>query len=108
AAERVVLPLVQPFILPTTDRPYRPTRNVTLLRRRGWLLDDHLVDETVFLRLPCAHEVVAIRVLLDAVELLTGVLHQDFIQLCLETQDFLRVQLDVARLAPEPAARLVD
>src|SRR5713226_1758611 len=77
-------------------------------RRPSLLFDHHFVYETVLLCLTCAHEMVAICILLDPVERLPGVLHDDLIQLRLQAQDFLRVQLDVARLPAEPAARLVD
>src|SRR5256885_1477261 len=50
--------------------------NLTLLGCRSWLLDHHFVDQAVLLRLTRPHEVVAISVLLDAVERLAGVLHQ--------------------------------
>src|SRR3982751_5802458 len=52
-------------------------RNVTLLGRVRRLLDDGFIDESVFLGLPGSHEVVAIGVLLDAIELLAGVLLED-------------------------------
>src|SRR3954467_11110762 len=97
AAEGVVFALV--------DHGYP---NLTLLWRCGRFLDDDLVDQAVLLCLTCAHEVVAVGVLLDAVERLPGVLLHDFIELCLEPQDLLGVELDVACLPAEAPGRLVD
>src|SRR3989475_6922128 len=75
--------------------------NLTLLHPGGRFLDDHFVDQTVFLGFARAHEVVAIGVFLDPIERLPGVLLHDFVQLRLQAQDLLGVQLDVARLAAE-------
>src|SRR5436853_7242068 len=51
--------------------------NLTLLQPAGRFLDDHFVDQTVFLGFARAHEVVAIGVLLDPIERLPGVLLHD-------------------------------
>src|SRR5438128_7051115 len=59
--------------------------------RASRLLDHHLVDEAVLLCFTRTHEVVAIGILLDALEGLPGVLHYDLIQLSLQVQDFLSV-----------------
>src|SRR6267143_1390815 len=82
--------------------------NLTLLRGRSRFLGHHFVDQAVLLGLTRAHEVVAISVLFDAIERLAGVLLHDLVELCLEAEDFLGVQLDVARLSPEAAGGLVD
>src|SRR2546427_11046510 len=82
--------------------------NVTLFVPAGRFLDDHLVDQAVFLRFSSTHEVVAVGVLLDAVVRLAGMLLHDFVQLRLQPQDLLGEQLDVARLAAEAPGGLVD
>src|SRR5256885_16588105 len=69
----------------------RPSGILTLLRGGRRFLDDDLVDDTVLLGLAGTHEVVAIGVLLDAIDRLTGVLHHDLVELCLESEDFLGV-----------------
>src|SRR5713226_7312856 len=90
---------------PSAKPPPSPclNSNLTLLRGRSRFLGHHFVDQAVLLGLTRAHEVVAIGVLFDAVERLAGVLLHDLVKLCLEAQDFLGVQLDVARLPPEAA-----
>src|SRR5205814_2109897 len=62
----------------------RPGSNLTLLRGRRRFLHHDLVDDTVLLGLSGTHEVVAISVLLDSLELLAGVLLHDFVELRLE------------------------
>src|SRR6187402_1160964 len=60
-----------------------------LAGRGGELLDEDVVDEAVLLGLDRAHEVVALGVGLDPVERLTGVLHQQLVQLVTRPQDLL-------------------
>src|SRR5690606_13044838 len=70
---------------------------------------EYIVDDTVFLRLLCAHDVVAIGVLLDAGDGLSGVLREDLVQPLAHPQDFLRVDVDVGRLAGQARhVRLMD
>src|SRR5438067_12046731 len=68
-----------------------PALNVTLLGGRRWFLHHDLGDDTVLRGLAGTHEVVAIGVLLDPIDLLPGVLHHDFVELRLEAQDLLGV-----------------
>ena len=51
---------------------------------------------------------VALHVLVDAIALLAGVLGVDRLDALAQLQDLAGVDLDVSRLALEPAARLVD
>src|SRR6266498_2220453 len=69
---------------------------------------DHLVDEAVGFRLLRGHEVVALRVLVDFLDRLAGVLRHDLIEPLADLDDLLGLDADVGGLALEPAARLVD
>src|SRR4051794_8297975 len=81
----------------------------TLLGRDdAGLLDEHLVDDPVFLRLDGAHEVVALGVGLDAIQGLPGVLDQQLVELVARAQDLARVDVDVGRLPLKTTQRLVD
>src|SRR5215831_4339740 len=61
-----------------------------------------VVNDTVILRLRRPHDVVAICVLLDTGHRLARMLCHDFIQHLTHAQDFLGVNVDVARLAAQP------
>src|ERR1051325_3078247 len=69
-----------------------------LARRRAELLDEDVVDEALLLGLDRAHEVVALRVGLDALDRLTRVLDQQLVQLVARPEDLLGVDVDVGRL----------
>src|SRR3954467_9004413 len=69
---------------------------------------DHVVDDAVLLRFLGRHEVVAIHVARDLLEVLTGVLRHDLFEPPLERDRLPRVDLDVAGLALEAAPDLVD
>src|SRR3954449_5857383 len=78
-------------------------------RRRNRLpvLND-AVDDLVLLRLLRAHEVVALGVLRDLLQRLTGVLGDDLVEPLADVDDLLGVDLDVRRLTGEAARDLVD
>src|SRR5215467_4886499 len=81
------------------------------IRRRGWDLvrrQDDVVDEPVGLGLLGREEVVALSVLLDALDGLAGVPGQDAVQQFARAQDLLGVDLDVRRLALHATPRLMD
>src|SRR3981081_612266 len=64
---------VSPLFL-TIVRPLRP-------------LPDHIVNDTVFLALIGRHDVVALRIVLDALDRLSSMEHQDFIDALAHAQD---------------------
>src|SRR5688572_10054039 len=68
----------------------------------------NLVHDTVAERLLAAEEIVAVRVPLDGLQVLPGVLGEDLVQLRLAVQYLPRVYLDVRGLPLEAAQRLVD
>src|SRR6202030_62003 len=68
---------------------------------------DHFVDESVFDRLRRGHEVVAVGVLLDLLDVLAGVMSKDVVQDFAKTQRLTCVNLDIARLTLEAAGHLV-
>src|SRR5712691_2017535 len=69
---------------------------------------DDVVDEAVLLRGIRREEVVALGVLCDLLDLLSGVAREDLVELLARAQDFLGMNLDVARLALHSSPRLVD
>ena len=71
------------------------------------VLDD-AVDDVVLRRLLGAHEVIVLGVLGDLLERLPGVLGDDLVEALADVDDLARVDLDVRRLALEPARDLVD
>src|SRR3954451_18862116 len=79
-----------------------------LRARRASVLGDHPVDDAVLLGLLRAQEVVALRVLLDLVELLPGVVGDDLVQPAAQLDDLAGVDLDVRRLPLEARGHLVD
>src|SRR5271166_4369761 len=72
------------------------------------VLRDHSIDDAVLPRLLRAHEVVALGVPANLLEVLVGVLGDDLIQAPSHVDDLLRVDLDVGRLALEARGDLVD
>src|SRR5215217_6431174 len=68
----------------------------------------HLVDNTVLLRLLSTHVVVAIAIALDLLEGLPGMLRQNFQAPRREGQGFPRRHLDVRDRPAEPARALMD
>ena len=74
----------------------------------GSPVGDDVVDDSVVLRFGRAHEVVALRVAPDLVDLLTGVVGDDLVQALAEVEDFACVDLDVGGLALVPAGHLMD
>src|SRR5690606_7649928 len=75
-------------------------------RRRP--LFDHLVDQPERLGIRGRKEAIALERLLDRLHRLAGVLDVDLVESTPQTDDLARVDLDVARLALEPAGGLVD
>ena len=68
----------------------------------------HLVHQTVSHRVLGTHEVVAVGILRNAIEVSPGVMRQDCIQSLADQQDLLRVNLDVCRLPLKSTQRLVN
>src|SRR3954463_1968956 len=58
-------------------------------------VDDHVVDDAVVLRFLCRHEVVAIHVARDLLEVLTGVVGHDLLEAPLERDRLAGMDLDV-------------
>src|SRR6185312_8585669 len=69
---------------------------------------DHLVHDAVGPGLLCAHEVVAVAVLLDPLQGLPGVLGDDLVEPALHPEDLLGLDLDVGGLTLRAAHRLVN
>src|SRR5262249_7995839 len=65
-------------------------------------LRDHVVDDAVVLRLLGRQVPVAVRVALDALERLAGVLGPQLVQLAAEAAALLRSDLDVRRRSTAP------
>src|SRR5262245_32630411 len=70
--------------------------------------DDHLVYEPVFDGLLAGHEEVAVGVLLDALQALSGVSGEDVVDLFAHPKDLARLDVDVGRLPLGATERLVD
>lgn len=79
-----------------------PTPYILSRLGRHLTLVDHGVDEAVFSRALCAHEVVTLGVALDGFEALTGVMRQQRVQAVTDVQDFLGMDVDVRRLPWKP------
>src|SRR5688572_340282 len=90
----------------TMIESYREGRLLVL--RSGFLLDDDLVHQAVFLGLTWAHEVVALGIVLDAIDGLASMFGPETVQRVTHAENFLRMYVDVGRLALIPAERLVD
>src|SRR5579883_2581735 len=69
---------------------------------------DHVVDDPVVLRLLGGHEVVALHVLGDLVDVLSCVKGDDLLEPPLEADHLARLDLDVGRLTLEAGRDLVD
>src|SRR4051794_6217121 len=72
------------------------------------VLRDHAVDDLVLSCLIRAHEVIALGVLRDLLEVLLGVLGEDLVEAPAHVDDLLRVDLDVGGLSLEGRTHLVD
>src|SRR5579862_5563264 len=70
--------------------------------------NDYLINQSVFNRLLRRHEIVAIGVLFDLTQILSGVLHYDVVDVLPRVQNFLGVDFEIARLTLHPAQRLVQ
>src|SRR6185295_9540836 len=68
-------------------------------------LDEDLVDQSVAYCILRRHEVVAVRVLGNPLDALSGALRKDLVQPFAQVQDFLGVDLDVGSLALHAAER---
>src|SRR5215831_16417077 len=74
-------------------------------------LPDDIVNNTVFLTLVGRHDVVTIRVILDTLEGLAGLLDENFVQSLSHPQNFLRCNINIGRLPGDSRPhdeRLVD
>src|SRR3954467_3007144 len=69
---------------------------------------DDLVDDPVFLRLVTAHDGVTIGVLRHPFQRVAGVVGEDLVEELAHPDDFLRLDLDVDRLARRTTVGLVD
>src|SRR5512141_2238428 len=69
---------------------------------------DHVVDDTVRLRLLRVHDEIAVGIGDDPVQRLLRVLGEDLVETVLDAQDLLRLDRDVGGLALRAAPRLVD
>src|SRR5260370_13509092 len=67
-----------------------------LERRFQRAAGDNFVNETVLDRLRRGHEVVAVGVLLDLLDVLAGMMREDLVQDLSQPQRFTRVNLDIA------------
>src|SRR5258706_476402 len=70
--------------------------------------DQHLVHQTVLYRLFGAEEIVPIRVALDGLHFLPGVLRHQVVQATAQIQDLAGMDFDIGRLALKPSHRLVN
>src|ERR1700761_1538068 len=71
------------------------------LKPNGSVLRDHPIDDPVLLGVLGAHEVVALGVVLDLVQILARVLGDDLVEPLADIDDLARVDLDVGRLTLE-------
>ena len=55
-----------------------------------------------------AHKVIALHILLDMRQLLSGVLHVNLVEARLQAQNFAGMNLDIGRLTRKTAGRLVN
>jgi hypothetical protein len=69
---------------------------------------DYLINQSVFNRLSGGHEEIAVRVLLDLLEVLAGVARQDAVDLLARVQNLARLDVDIDRLTARAAERLMN
>src|SRR6266851_5439657 len=69
---------------------------------------DHFVNESVLDCLRRGHEVVAVGVFLDLLDVLAGMMRENLVQHLAQAQRFTRVNLDIARLPFEAARDLMN
>src|SRR5262249_55262620 len=69
--------------------------------------NDYLIDQSVFNRLDRSHDVIAIGIPFDLPEILTGVLHENIIDLLARAEKLFGVNLYVACLTLRSAQRLM-
>src|SRR5439155_9443382 len=62
-------------------------------------LPDDIVNDTVFLALVGRHDVIALSIVLDALEQLAGVVHEDVVDALAHAQDFPGRNINIGRLA---------
>ena len=71
-------------------------------------LDDHLIDNTVFLRLLTSHIKISIRIRLDPLQRLRRVSDHDPIQLFSKPQDLPRLDVHIRGLSLKASYGLMD
>src|ERR1700691_2142000 len=69
---------------------------------------DHFINKSVLDRLCRRHEVVAVGILLDLLDVLAGMMSKNVVQDFTETQRLARMNLDIAGLPFEAAGDLMD
>ena len=70
---------------------------------------DDIINNTVFLALVGRHDVVALGVVLDTLDRLAGVVHENVVDALAHAQDFAGCNINIGRLARQPRhQRLVD
>src|SRR6266576_283467 len=86
-----------------------PPVNSPLLLYRTFRSDcHHIVNQAILLRLFAGHEHIAIRVFLDFLQALPGMLHQYIIQFFAHPENFTRLNIHVGRLPLKTTERLMD
>src|SRR3954452_7262780 len=98
-----------PSLARAIDSPSTSIARVRLGRSPVAVCDDH-VDDAVILGLLRGHEVVAVGVTTDLLEILAGVVGEDLLEPALQAERLAGADLDVRRLPAHPARRpdLVD
>ncbi len=76
--------------------------------RSDGTLDDHLINNTVFLRLLAGHIKISIRIRLDPLQRLRSVFDHNPIQLFSEPQDLPGLNIHIRGLALKASDGLVD
>src|SRR4029453_9856004 len=71
-------------------------------------IGDHRVDDPIVEGLVGVHEVIALHVLADLVDLLSSVLRDDLLEPLLQAEGLAGLDLDIRRLALKAAGDLVD
>src|SRR5206468_8130637 len=103
-----VLPQNRQTRLPVRSSPCFAMRPPLRLRELARPSHDDLVDEPVLDRLLAGEEEVTVGVLLDLLQALPGVLHEDVVHLLAQPDDLARRDVDVGGLALHAAERLMD